>query len=186
MINAYKKLPKITIQFKYKTFRGTKVFWDFSNDIPPLKVVAGPTSPDWPKRVEEEIKVFEIWRKFNKKIPLKNLQPTKNNRRFIVEVNTKSLFDYPMGWIKVHILIPLRYPNQMPHLGDPSLDRRFLDLLNYWTNGRPFCMPKVINLWWYRFNGRAGIAHFLHAFMAFLSIAGRKSKKLNIGYYLDI
>jgi len=181
-----KKLPKIEIEFKYKQYRGARVFWDFANDIPPIELVAGPDYQLWPKRVKEEIKIFEIWRKFNKKVPLRNLKPTKNLRKFSIEVDTKSLFEYPMGWIKVHILIPLRYPIQMPHIGEPSTDRKFLELVKYWTSGRPFCMPRVVNTWWYRFKGKAGIAHFLHAYIAFLTIAGRKAKRINIGYYLDL
>ena len=185
MINLT-NLPKIEPHFQYKTFRGTKLFWDFANDIPPIDPIAGPDSPLWDNRVEAEIKTFEIWRKFNEKLPLRDLKPTSSKRRFTVEVNIGELFDMGEGWRTVHILIPIRYPFQMPQIGDPSYDKDFLKLFRFWTGGRPFCMPRVINLWWHKLKGKAGIPHYLHVFIAFITIAGRKTKRIKTDFALEI
>ncbi len=181
-----KKLPKFILEINHKTYRGAKLFWDFANDIPLLKTVAGPDSKQWDERVQEEIKVFNTWRKFNKNLPLRNLEISNNKRRFTIEINVNELFNYPKKWKKVTILVPMRYPFQMPQIGDPSSDLEFIKILRNWTNGRPFCMPRVINIWWNKLKGRAGIAHFLHVFIAFLTVAGRKTKKIKTGYALDI
>jgi len=180
------ELPIIEPIFQYKTFRGTKLFWDFANDIPPIELIVGPDSPLWEKRVELEIETFEIWRKFNNKLPLRNLKTTTSKRRFTVEINIGELFDTDRDWETVHVLIPLRYPFQMPQIGDPTHDREFLRMFRVWTDGRPFCMPRVINLWWNKLKGRAGIAHYLHVFIAFVTIAGRKTKRIKTDFALDI
>jgi len=181
-----KKLPFVEVEFRYKKTKGSKAFWDFSNDIPPLKTVASPLSEDWTKRVEEEIKTFEIWRKFNPNIPVRNLQYS-SERRFTVEFDLDDLFNSDLGWRKVTILIPLTYPYKMPSIGDPSREYWFAKLLRSWTGGRPFCIPRVMHLWWNKLKGHAGIAHFLHIFIVFVTIAGKKSSRLSeSGYIIDI
>lgn len=181
-----KKLPIFEVNLKYKVYSRTRVFWDFHNDIPPLETIARPLSPDWKKRVEEEIEIFNIWRKFNESLPLRNLEPV-DNRRFSIEININDVFNEELGWRKVYILIPLNYPFRMPTLGDPSSDYWFIKLLRKWTGNRPFCIPRVIYLWWTKLKGKAGIAHYMHIFLVFVTIAGRKSTQLDYDQFtLDI
>ena len=181
-----RKIPKIEVEFQYKTKRGIRVFWDFQNDIPPIDIVTTPMSQDWMQRVEKEIEVFNIWKKFNPNLPLRNLNYW-HDRRFTVEINVNDLFNEDFGWRKISILVPLNYPYKMPGIGDPSTDYWFIKLLRKWTGNHPFCIPRVINIWWHKLKGKAGIAHFLHIFLVFVTIAGKKSSKLSReGYTLDL
>ena len=43
-----------------KTQRGTKIVWNFYNDIPEIDIIAGPLSSEWNKRIQKEIEIFEI------------------------------------------------------------------------------------------------------------------------------
>ncbi|MEX2689832.1 MAG: hypothetical protein Q6351_005865 [Candidatus Njordarchaeum guaymaensis] len=180
-------MPKIVLKLKYKTLRGLKLVWNFYNDIPPLRIVASPLDKNWPDRVKEEISVFNLWRKFNPKVPFSDLRIHDNPRRFIIDANLHELFMKGNKdlWQSISILIPLRYPFQMPILGDPARDKAFIKLLRGWTDNRPFCMPQVFHIWWNRLSGGAGIAHFLHAYLVFLSIAGKKAVKREYIYSLD-
>ena len=181
-----KPIPTIELEFRYKKTKGSRAFWDFSNDIPPINTVASPTSEEWRKRIEEELKTFEIWKRFNPNVPVRNLNWV-SDRRFTVEFNLKDIFNVDAGWRTVSILIPFTYPYKMPSLADPSREYWFVRILRKWTGGAPFCIPRVIHVWWNNLKGHAGIAHFLNIFIVFVTIAGKKSSKLREkGFFIDL
>ncbi|MHA1616083.1 MAG: hypothetical protein ACTSX9_02110 [Candidatus Njordarchaeales archaeon] len=174
-----KDLPSLKIVLRQKKARGIPLVWNFYTDIPSLQIIASPRTNKWLDRVKEEIRVFETWRLFNANVPFKNLRIAKNNpQRFLVDVNVGELFN--MGreyWLTVTINVPISYPKHPPTIGDPRWDREFIMMLRKWTNYKPFCMPPVFRAWWFNFKGKAGIAHFLQAFMVFLAVAGKSNFK---------
>jgi len=181
------RFPLLNPVLKYKRVKGMKAVWNFYNEIPEINIIAGPLHPAWDQRVEAEIKVFKIWQKFNPTIPFRNLRKDKlNRRRFYIDINLSELLEVnDIDWYTVSILIPLTYPKSWPYIGDPAREREFFRYLKEWTRNHPFCMPPILRAWWSSFKGKAGIAHFLHIFSIFLSIAGRKATRKR-NYIIDI
>ncbi len=176
-----KEIKLYSVRFDYVKFRGQRVIWEFKSDIPELIIIASPYSEGWKKRVEEEIKVFNIWKKFNPQIPFKNLRMNPlSAQQFLVDVDFSKLFDIPKEhWSTLILLLPIRYPYSMPEI-DYKLNRKFWILLSKWTRNHPFCMPPIMNRWWYSKRGRAGIAHFLKILLFFITLAGRKRTKVDV------
>ncbi|MEX0568523.1 MAG: hypothetical protein Q6363_005090 [Candidatus Njordarchaeota archaeon] len=163
-------------------------FWNFSEDIPLLSIGSHPTSN--PKRVEEEIRVFNIWKRFNPKIPFSNLR-YRDRGVFFVDVNCFSLFDAPCGKhkkISVSIICPPRYPHSFPRLAENP--RSFYDSLfretvtRYTRNAVYLCIPAIERIWWFKNVPYAGIAHFLNIFLIWFSVTS-KVKKLRREYFYE-
>lgn len=183
-----KKIPLLHVKEAYKKLLGARANWNFYTDIPELEIIAGPLQVEWNKRVKEEIRVFDIWKRFNPAIPFRNLRNSPpSSRKFQVEINIGELFELGYEkWIPITILIPLNYPKSWPSIGDPRSDDEFFKLLRNWTHNHPFCMPPILRAWWTNYRGRAGIAHFLQAFLIFITIAGRKSHKKDKKWIINI
>lgn len=177
MKTMLKKFPQIKISWEKSTRKNN--FWNFLGDIPEINVIAGPLSKLWKQRVQEEIRLFESWRKIDPTFPFRELRLSNNNdRKFLVSLNSQELFGVEWEeWLNVSILIPINYPFSRPSIGDPRTDITFFNRLKKWTNNHPFCMPPIIRTWWRKYRGKAGITHFLYAFSIFITIAGRSSYK---------
>ncbi|NIQ04531.1 MAG: hypothetical protein GWO20_02000 [Candidatus Korarchaeota archaeon] len=165
-------LPKLNLKFRPKQKELKPASWNYIFKIPELKTIAGPASSKWPQRVKEEIETFQKWRTFQSP-PFRKLEKVAK-RKFTLEVNLKLLFGQEKEkWNKTEIRIPLNYPYYMPDWrGDLK------ELVRSYTGRRPFCMPPVFKSWWKKRKGHAGIAHFLQAFLAFISVAAKEPKRM--------
>lgn len=161
-------LPLLKVEFNKKLEQWRPASWNYISKIPDMKTIAGPTSKKWSKRVKEELESFKKWRAFQTP-PFRNLKPVKN-RIFTLEVKLKALFDLERGWTSTGLRIPLNYPYHMP-----DWKSNIKSLIKSSTGRKPFCMPPVFSAWWKRKEGHAGIAHFLQAFLAFISVAVESS-----------
>lgn len=158
------QLPTLQLKLEPKQKELKPASWNYIFRIPELQTIAGPTSSKWPKRVEEEIKSFNKWREFQSP-PFKELTQA-SKRKFRLQANLTSLFRQKKEWIRTEIRIPLNYPYYMPEWRG-----KLRSLVRSSTGRKPFCMPPVFKAWWKRKKGHAGIAHFLQAFLAFISVA---------------
>lgn len=163
-------------------------FWDFSEDIPLLRVGTHPA--DDPKRVEEEIRVFRIWKKFNPKIPFENLKYRSGNV-FLVDVDCFSLFGKPCSKyrkISVTIICPPSYPRAFPRLAENPrnfYDRLFREMVDEHTRYAAYlCIPTIERIWWFRNIPYAGLAHFLNIFLIWFYISS-KVKRPERRYFFE-
>lgn len=177
------RIPLLKLKLKKKQRQLRPASWNYITDIPNITTVAGPNDSEWPKRRKEEIKVFEKWCAFQSP-PFRDLTQ-EYRRKFSIEANLKSLFNQQgkKKWTKTAIKIPIHYPHYMPELNWRE-NNKFWRLVRSWTNKKPFCMPPVFKVWWKKKKGHAGIAHFLQAFLAFISVAGEDSE--GKGYSIKI
>lgn len=168
------KIPSLKINFQTKQIHWRDASWNYVFKIPDLETVAGPNSKKWPKRKQEEIEIFKKWMKFQNP-PFRGLASVQN-RKFSVEVNLQSILNKEKkNWKKTALKVPLNYPYYMP---DWKSDLK--TLVRSYTGKRPFCMPPVFKAWWKKKKGHAGISHFLQAFLAFISVAGKPNKEYAI------
>lgn len=178
----FKHLPLLDPKIIRKYIRGIPVKWDYHRDLPPIRIIARPNSKEWKKRVEEEIRAFEIWKKFNPSLPFRNLKWDDKFYTFTVEVNIKQLFGVTWSgkeWITVRIVISRNYPRTLPDFANYTPeDHVFQRLVFKATRGSPFCIPPVFYGKLRKLGLHAGIVHFLDVFLTWISLF-KKSLRLN-------
>ncbi len=179
---SFKHLPLLDPKIIRKYIRGIPVKWDYHRDLPPIRTIARPNSKEWKKRVKEEIRAFEIWKKFNPSLPFRNLRWDDKFYTFTVEVNIKQLFGVTWSgkeWITVRIVISRNYPRTLPDFANYTPeDHVFQRLVFKATRGSPFCIPPVFYGKLRKLGLHAGIVHFLDVFLTWISLF-KKSLRLN-------
>ncbi|MBS7251260.1 MAG: hypothetical protein KIH08_11850 [Candidatus Freyarchaeota archaeon] len=151
---------------------------DASWKIPEFSIVARPSNSQWPNRVEEELRIFQIWRDkcvdLYNYAPFDNLKQNPTNNRLFT-----CVFKFPESTMKkrVELALPLDYPSVPPEVSRGRLAiRPFVDY-EFSANGPLFlristsknpCLGALGKLW--RQDGRWGIPHFLNLLCIYISI----------------
>ncbi|MEM3587731.1 MAG: hypothetical protein QXO71_10475, partial [Candidatus Jordarchaeaceae archaeon] len=90
-------------------------------EIPEFSVVACPGDQRWPKRIKEEMQIFQIWRDRCKTLycyaPFDNLRRESGGRRFT------CIFRFPKSRKRreVELVLPLDYPKVPPRVSKGNL-----------------------------------------------------------------